>query len=60
MYFSKEECYNETYLSLTLGVLAEEDVRHLMKFYEDTEHYECCAGIALAYKEYKEKKEISL
>lgn len=58
MYYSKEECYNEIYLSLTLGVLAEEDLRHLMSFYEDTEQYECCAGIAQAYKDYKQGKRV--
>ena len=53
MYFSKEECYSDTYLSLSLGLMAYEDVLHLLSYYEDLEHYECCQGVKLAYNDYK-------
>tara|TARA_R100000734_G_scaffold12595_1_gene9360 strand:- start:16831 stop:17040 length:210 start_codon:yes stop_codon:yes gene_type:complete len=55
MYFSEKECYEDTYLSLCLGLLGEEEVRHLLSFYRDIEHYECCSGIAKAYKDYRNK-----
>jgi len=55
MYFSQEECYNDTYLSLCIGLLGEEEVHHLLRYYRDLEYYECCSGIAQAYKDYKNK-----
>ena len=56
VYVSEQECYEDTYLSLTLGLLGEEEVRHLLSYYRDIEHYECCSGIAKAYKDYKTKE----
>lgn len=56
MYFSKEECYEDVYLSLSLGLLGEEELRHLLRYYKDIEHYECCSGIAKAYKDFKKKQ----
>jgi len=55
MYFSKDECYKDTYLSLCLGLLGEDEVRHLLNYYKDIEHYECCSGIAKAFKDYRDK-----
>lgn len=55
MYFSRDECYNDTYLSLCLGLLDEEEVRHLLSYYQDIEHYECCSGIAEAFKNYRDR-----
>jgi len=28
----------------------------LLSYYRDIEHYECCSGIAKAYKDYKTKE----
>lgn len=53
MYYNKEECYKDIYLSLSLGLLSEEDVEDMLKYYEELEHYECCQGISQAYKDYK-------
>ena len=52
MYISKKECYNDILLSLLLGTVQEQDIRHLRTYYEDIEHYECCQGIAEAYVKY--------
>jgi len=52
MYYSKTECYSDIYLSLSLGLLSEEDVNDLLIYYEDLEFYECCDGIKTAYKHY--------
>lgn len=57
MYYDKKECYEDVYLSLMLGVLAEEDIRSLLDHYGSEEHYECCAGIVQAYRDYKKNKE---
>lgn len=53
IYTDKDECYKDILISLTTGVLAEEDLSVLRKYYEEIEHYECCQGIAEAYKDYK-------
>lgn len=53
MYYSKKECYDDVILSLSLGLLSEEDVEQLLRYYEETENYECCAGVKSAYKNYK-------
>jgi hypothetical protein len=53
IYTSKEECYSDILLSLTTGLILEEDLGTLRMYYEDIEHYECCQGIAEAYRDYK-------
>lgn len=53
IYTDKDECYKDILISLTTGVLEEEDLGVLRKYYEEIEHYECCQGIAEAYKDYK-------
>jgi|TARA_B100001057_G_scaffold499346_2_gene609640 hypothetical protein len=53
MYYSRNECYKDIYLSLSLGLLSEEDIKDLIKYYEELEHYECCEGITSAYKDHK-------
>lgn len=59
MYYGKEECYTDTLLSLRLGIIQEEDLKHLLDYYKEGEHYECCSGLVQAYAEFKrEKKEI--
>lgn len=55
MYYTKEECYNDTLISLRFGTVEEEDLRHLVQYYRDLEHYECCAGIVEAYAQYKKE-----
>lgn len=66
IYYTKEECYQDTLISLRYGTVDVEDLRHLVMYYSDLEHYECCAGIIEAYVQYqkenksvKENKEIS-
>ena len=56
IYTSKRECYEDILVGLTSGVIAEEDVRHLKKFYEEIEHYECCQGIIEAFVDYNKFK----
>jgi hypothetical protein len=56
IYLSKKECYNDVLLSLLIGTVEEADLRHLRNYYEETEHYECCQGIAEAYVKYKQIK----
>ena len=56
IYTSKKECYEDILVGLTSGVIAEEDVRHLKKFYEEIEHYECCQGIIEAFVDYNKFK----
>lgn len=53
MYYSKEECYSDCMVSLTLGIIEEKEIKGLVKYYESGEHYECCQGIIEAYKDYK-------
>lgn len=53
MYYSEEECYEDIYLSLSLGLLSYEDIMHLLRYYEDLEYYECCQGVKSAYNDYK-------
>lgn len=53
MFYKKEECYADMYLSLTLGVIQEYDVALLVDYYKNLEHYECCQGIVEAYADYK-------
>jgi len=53
IYTDKDECYKDILISLTTGVLEEGDLGVLRKYYEEIEHYECCQGIAEAYKDYK-------
>lgn len=52
IYTTKEECYKDVLTSLMVGMLQEDEVRHLKEFYEEIEHYECCQGIIEAYIEY--------
>jgi len=54
IYASKEECYNDILLSLLLETVTEYGLKYLRTFYEGTEQYECCQGIAEAYVKYKE------
>ncbi|MAO21147.1 MAG: hypothetical protein CMJ25_10390 [Phycisphaerae bacterium] len=59
LYYTKSECYTDTLLSLRLGIVSEEDLRYVLEYYKDIEHYECCAGVVDAYVEFKrEKKQI--
>lgn len=59
LYYTKSECYTDTLLSLRLGIVSEEDLRYVLEYYKDIEHYECCAGVVGAYVEFKkEKKQI--
>lgn len=59
MYYTKKECYTDTLLSLKLGIINEEDLKDLLNYYRDNEHYECCSGLVEAYAQYKkEKKQI--
>jgi hypothetical protein len=53
MFYKKEECYTDMYLSLTLGVIQEYDIALLVDYYKNLEHYECCQGIVEAYADYK-------
>ena len=55
-YSSKEECYTDVYLSLTIGVLTEKDSEDLLHYYRDIEHYECCQGILEALKDFRDIK----
>lgn len=55
MYYSKEECYHDTLISLRFGTVDVEDLRHLVEFYKELEHYECCAGIVEAYAQYEKE-----
>lgn len=55
MYYTKEECYNDTLISLRFGTVEVEDLRHLVQYYRDLEYYECCAGIVEAYAEYEKE-----
>jgi len=57
IYTSKDECYNDIFISLSTGVLLEEDLAILRRHYEELEHYECCQGIAEAYKDYQKLKQ---
>jgi len=56
MYYSKEECYNDTILSLRLGIIVEEDLKDLLSYYKEGEHYECCSGLVKAYADFKQEK----
>ena len=58
MYSSKEECYRDVYASLSLGLLNEDEIRHLLDYYKDMEYYECCQGIVEAYADFKGKKQL--
>ena len=53
MYSTKDECYEDVFMCLTTGILQVEDLSVLRTFYEEIEHYECCQGIAEAYRDYK-------
>jgi len=53
MYYSKEECYTDCMVSLSLGIIEESEIKGLIEYYESGEHYECCQGIVEAYKDYK-------
>lgn len=55
MYYTKEECYNDTLISLRFGTVEVEDLRHLVEYYRELEHYECCAGIIEAYSQYQKE-----
>lgn len=54
MYYSKEECYTDLLVSLTMGVIEVSDISDLLGYYEEAECYECCQGIIEAYRDYKE------
>jgi hypothetical protein len=56
MYSSKEECYRDIYASLSLGILSDDEIRHLLNYYKDIEYYECCQGIVEAYADFKKPK----
>ena len=53
IYTSKEECYQDILMSLSTGILVEQDIAMLKEFYQEIEHYECCQGIVEAYVDYK-------
>ena len=55
VYYTKEECYNDTLISLRFGTVEVEDLRHLVEYYRELEHYECCAGIVEAYAQYQKE-----
>jgi len=54
-YSSKKECYNDVLASLRLGILDKEEINHLLDYYRDIEHYECCQGIVDAYDSFKKE-----
>lgn len=56
MYYTKEECYQDTLISLRFGTVEVEDLRHLISYYKELEHYECCAGIVEAYSQFETEK----
>lgn len=58
MYTTKDECYQDILISLTTGILYAEDLALLRRHYEELEHYECCQGIAEAYKDYQKLQRI--
>jgi len=58
IYYTKEECYVDTLLSLRLGIVLEEDLKHLLDYYKQGEHYECCSGLVEAYKQFKTEKKV--
>ena len=37
------------------GTVEVEDLRHLVEYYRELEHYECCAGIVEAYAQYQKE-----
>jgi len=53
MYSSRDECYRDIYLSLTMGIVSVEDSKDLLAYYRDIEYYECCQGILDALKDYR-------
>lgn len=58
IYTTKDECYQDILISLTTGILVEEDLALLRRHYEEIEHYECCQGIAEAYRDYQKLQRI--
>lgn len=58
-YSTKDECYEDVFMCLTTGILQVEDLSVLRTFYEEIEHYECCQGIAEAYKDYENIRRIT-
>lgn len=56
MYFTKEECFTDTLVSLRFGVISEDDFRILLQYYRDMEFYECCAGLVKAYAQFKKEE----
>lgn len=54
-YFSKSECYADVFMALSTGIVEESELHLLRKYYEDTEQYECCQGLAEAYVDYKKE-----
>ena len=56
MYYSKQECYEDIYASLSMGILEEKDISHLLDYYKNLEHYECCQGIVEGYVDFKKTK----
>jgi len=61
IYTNKDECYQDVLISLTTGVIEEQDIAILREYYQDIEHYECCQGIIEAYVDYQKlKKEVNV
>jgi hypothetical protein len=56
IYASKKECYDDILLSLELGIIEDQDIRHLLKFYQEMEFYECCQGVVDAFVTYTKNK----
>jgi len=57
-YLTKEECYTDILMSLTVGIISENDLSILRYYYEQEENYECCQGLAEAYIDYKKTKDV--
>jgi len=56
IYIAKEECYRDALGFIRSGLISEHEISHLLDFYEENEHYECCQGILEAYEETKREK----
>ena len=39
-----------------MGILEEKDISHLLDYYKNLEHYECCQGIVEGYVDFKKTK----
>ena len=38
-----------------MEILEDKDIAHLLDYYKNLEHYECCQGIVEAYADFKSK-----